>query len=66
MQPVRDIFAAIFFVSVGMLIDPGQIVAHWLVVLVFLVIVVVGKIVGRHAGRVSHRRERADLASKPA
>ena len=23
-QPVRDIFAAIFFVSVGMLIDPAQ------------------------------------------
>ena len=25
-QPVRDIFAAVFFVSVGMLIDPAQIV----------------------------------------
>ena len=35
-QPVRDIFAAIFFVSVGMLIDPTAIYANWLVVLVFL------------------------------
>jgi CPA2 family monovalent cation:H+ antiporter-2 len=43
-QPVRDIFAAIFFVSVGMLINPADIVAHWAVVLVFLVVVVVGKI----------------------
>ena len=31
-QPVRDIFAAIFFVSVGMLIDPAQIASHWFVV----------------------------------
>jgi CPA2 family monovalent cation:H+ antiporter-2 len=44
-QPVRDIFAAIFFVSVGMLIDPAQIAAHWLLVLVFLIVVIVGKVV---------------------
>ncbi|MCE9545429.1 MAG: cation:proton antiporter [Planctomycetia bacterium] len=44
-QPVRDMFAAIFFVSVGMLINPGDIAAHWLLVLVFLVLVVVGKVV---------------------
>jgi monovalent cation:H+ antiporter-2, CPA2 family len=43
-QPVRDIFAGIFFVSVGMLINPADIVEHWLTVLVFLVVVVVGKI----------------------
>ncbi|MEX2306171.1 MAG: cation:proton antiporter [Pirellulales bacterium] len=44
-QPVRDIFAAVFFVSVGMLIDPRVIITHWLAVLVFLVVVVVGKVV---------------------
>jgi CPA2 family monovalent cation:H+ antiporter-2 len=43
-QPVRDIFAAIFFVSVGMLINPGDIAENWPIVLVFLVVVVVGKI----------------------
>ena len=43
-QPVRDIFAAIFFVSVGMLISPADIAAHWPIVLVFLVVVVIGKI----------------------
>jgi CPA2 family monovalent cation:H+ antiporter-2 len=43
-QPVRDIFAAIFFVSVGMLIDLALILQHWLAVLVFLVVVVVGKV----------------------
>ncbi len=42
--PVRDMFAAIFFVSVGMLIDPMAIVEHWPIVLAFLVIVVVGNV----------------------
>ena len=44
MQPVRDVFAAVFFVSVGMLIDPADIAAHWVAVAVFLVAVVVGKV----------------------
>jgi len=44
-QPVRDIFAAIFFVSVGMIIDPGQVASHWPVVLLFLILVVVGKVI---------------------
>lgn len=43
-EPVRDIFAAIFFVSVGMLIDPGQIATHWPIVLLFVILVVVGRI----------------------
>ncbi len=44
-QPIRDMFAAVFFVSVGMLIDPGQIVANIPTVATFLVIVVVGNVV---------------------
>ncbi len=43
-QPVRDIFAAIFFVSVGMMIDPAVLGAHWLEVLAFLAVVVVGNV----------------------
>ncbi len=43
-QPVRDVFAAIFFVSVGTLINPADIAAHWLAVLIFLIAVVVGKV----------------------
>jgi CPA2 family monovalent cation:H+ antiporter-2 len=42
--PVRDVFAAIFFVSVGMLIDPALVVEHWQAVLLFTVLVVVGKV----------------------
>jgi CPA2 family monovalent cation:H+ antiporter-2 len=43
-QPVRDMFAAVFFVAVGMQIDPAQVAAHWLAILVLTVIVVVGKV----------------------
>ena len=28
-RPLRDVFAAVFFVSVGMMIDPQLIAAHW-------------------------------------
>ncbi|AKF83963.1 transporter, CPA2 family [Myxococcus fulvus] len=44
-QPVRDMFAAIFFVSVGMLISPALIMEHWLAILVLTVVVIVGKLV---------------------
>lgn len=42
-HPVRDLFGAIFFVSVGMMIDPRVILGSWREVLVLTVIVVVGK-----------------------
>ena len=42
--PIRDLFAAIFFVSVGMMINPVIIADNWLIVLVFLIIVLVGMI----------------------
>jgi CPA2 family monovalent cation:H+ antiporter-2 len=45
-EPVRDMFAAVFFVSVGMLIDPALIAQHWLPVLAFTLVVVLGKVVG--------------------
>jgi monovalent cation:H+ antiporter-2, CPA2 family len=43
--PVRDIFAAIFFVSVGMMLDPAALTEHWRVVVAFTVAVLLGKIV---------------------
>ncbi len=49
-RPVRDVFAAIFFVSVGMLIDPGLVRQHWAAVAAFTALVVVGKIGGVTAG----------------
>ncbi|MBX3219282.1 MAG: cation:proton antiporter [Labilithrix sp.] len=44
-EPVRDVFAAVFFVSVGMMIDPDLIRERWLAVVVLVAVVVVGKIV---------------------
>ena len=43
-MPVRDMFAAIFFIAVGMLIDPAIIVQHWGAVLTFSVVVIAGKV----------------------
>jgi CPA2 family monovalent cation:H+ antiporter-2 len=42
-EPIRDMFAAIFFVSVGMLIVPEMLVKYWQAILVITVIVIVGK-----------------------
>jgi CPA2 family monovalent cation:H+ antiporter-2 len=42
--PVRDVFAAIFFIAVGMLIDPALVVEHWVPVVVFTLMVIVGKV----------------------
>lgn len=43
-RPIRNIFAAVFFVSVGMLIDPKVIVTHLPVVLLLTVITIIGKL----------------------
>ena len=43
--PVRDVFAAVFFVAVGMLIDPALIAQHWGVVVILTVVVILGKFV---------------------
>ncbi|HZI12136.1 MAG TPA: cation:proton antiporter, partial [Myxococcus sp.] len=45
-QPVRDMFAAIFFVAVGMLIEPRLVAEHWVAITVITLLVVVGKAVG--------------------
>jgi len=41
--PLRDAFAVLFFVSVGMLVDPGYLIANPLAVLAVLALIVVGK-----------------------
>lgn len=40
-SPIKDLFGAIFFVSVGMMIAPAQIGAHWWVILILALTVVV-------------------------
>jgi CPA2 family monovalent cation:H+ antiporter-2 len=45
-EPVRDLFAAVFFVSVGMLIDPAIVASHWVTIVVLALLVMGGKLVG--------------------
>ena len=49
-QPVRDMFAAIFFVSVGMLIDPSTMARHAGAIAAFTGVVVAGKVVSVSLG----------------
>ncbi|HMH25176.1 MAG TPA: cation:proton antiporter, partial [Gemmatimonadaceae bacterium] len=43
-RPVRDMFAAIFFVSVGMIIDPAALTEHWKAVVALTLAVIIGKV----------------------
>lgn len=49
-RPVRDVFAAVFFVSVGMLIEPPVLVEYRVAILVLVGVVVVGKLVAVSLG----------------
>ena len=44
-KPVKDLFGAIFFVSVGMMVDPAMIVQYWLPILVITLTVILGQLV---------------------
>jgi monovalent cation:H+ antiporter-2, CPA2 family len=44
-KPLRDVFGAVFFVSVGMLIEPGTLIEHWGVIAILTVIVILGSII---------------------
>lgn len=41
--PVRDLFGLLFFVSVGMLVDPVFLIANWKIILVVVLLVATGK-----------------------
>ena len=43
-RPVRDMFAAIFFVSVGMMIDPTALTQHWVAVVSLTFAVIIGNV----------------------
>lgn len=44
-SPVKDLFGAIFFVSVGMLVDPAVLVAHWLPICAITAAILLGQVV---------------------
>ncbi len=45
MTPLKNVFAAIFFVSVGMMIDPASLVEYWSSILYVAIVIIVGMIV---------------------
>lgn len=45
MHPVRDLFSAVFFVSIGLLIDPNVIMEHIGPVLIITLVVIAGKVI---------------------
>lgn len=49
-KPVKDLFGAVFFVSVGMLIDPHSLAEHWLPVLVLTIVTIFGQSISSTAG----------------
>jgi len=49
-RPLRDMFGAIFFVAVGMLLDPRIALASWRVVLALVAVLVIGKTLGVAVG----------------
>ncbi len=51
-EPIKNLFGAIFFVSVGMMLAPAVIVEHWALILLITVIVIVTHIVFAGAGMI--------------
>ncbi len=49
-RPVRDLFAAIFFVAVGMLFQPQAVLGGWSAALLLTALVLAGKMVGVASG----------------
>ncbi|MBR5056478.1 MAG: cation:proton antiporter, partial [Bacteroidales bacterium] len=48
--PIRDLFGAIFFVSVGMMVAPAVIAENWLIILIITIIVILTHILFVAAG----------------
>lgn len=44
-KPVKDLFGAVFFVSVGMLVDPTLLLQYWLPILVLVAVTIIGKLI---------------------
>jgi Kef-type K+ transport system membrane component KefB len=44
-QPVKNLFGAVFFISVGMMVDPGVLTTYWSEILLLAAVVIAGMIV---------------------
>ncbi|MDZ4085076.1 MAG: cation:proton antiporter [Bdellovibrionales bacterium] len=50
LHPVRDLFAAVFFVSVGMLLKPDVLVTYWFEILFLSIVIILGKLTSATIG----------------
>ena len=44
-KPVKDLFGAVFFVSVGMLVDPSLLLQYWFPILCLVAVTIIGKLI---------------------
>lgn len=58
LKPIRDLFGAIFFTSIGMLVDPKIIFANLPLVIFISAITIVGKILSTTAGALAAKQDR--------
>lgn len=56
-QPLRDIYAAVFFVTIGMLIDPVEIWHHFGEIVLITLVTIVGKVAACFCGAYFSRRK---------
>lgn len=49
-EPVRDMFSAVFFVAIGLLIDPRMVATHWLPVIIITLAVIFCKVIACASG----------------
>ncbi len=57
-NPVKNLFAAIFFVSVGMMIDSKVIIENWRLVALFTLVTIVGKFISTYVGALMSGQSR--------
>ncbi len=50
LQPIKNLFAAVFFVSVGMMIDPQVLIERWDLVILITLVTIVGKFISSFLG----------------
>jgi CPA2 family monovalent cation:H+ antiporter-2 len=50
LHPIRDVFAAVFFVSIGMLLNPADLRTHWKMILLVTALTIGGKFISTAIG----------------
>ncbi|MCQ2362226.1 MAG: cation:proton antiporter [Acidaminococcaceae bacterium] len=49
-KPVKDLFGAVFFVSVGMLVNPVLLIEYWFPIIIIILVTIIGKLIFSTSG----------------